>query len=259
VAPFHTNYARSDGLRVAYSDVGSGPPIIFLHGIGATRDVWDPQLRSLCARFRCIAVEFRGYGESDAALARDASRAAYARDAFAAMTAAKVEAAHICGLSLGGIIALECYRTEPRRVRSLALADTFAYHPRGVELLGERLKGLVDVELRRIGRRQTNVIERLRRQLRAASLTTYLASVREAWTADYRNMLPSVRVPALVMVGEHDRAVAPLRFSRELADGLPDCRGLIVIPDADHESNADNPAMFNEALARFVDEVVRGA
>src|SRR2546427_8739532 len=101
-----TKVATSDGLRIAYAEAGTGPPIVFLHGVGATKRSWAAQLAMLAQRFRCIAIDYRGYGESDVppdtSLAKDArgpkgiSRSAYARDVIAVLDAAGIESAHLC-------------------------------------------------------------------------------------------------------------------------------------------------------------------
>src|SRR5579859_487103 len=141
-APMATpRFASSDGLKIAYVEEGGGPPIVFLHGVGATKKMWAPQLAMLSERFRCIALDYRGYGESETppeaslkADARDAkaiSRAAYARDVVAVLDAESIDAAHLCGCSLGGVVALETYDAKPARVKSLALVDTFAFYPGG--------------------------------------------------------------------------------------------------------------------------------
>jgi len=114
--------AASDGLRIAYHVEGGGPPIVFLHGVGATKKMWAPQMAMLSERFRCIAIDYRGYGESEPppesslkADARDAkaiSRAAYARDVIAVLDAEGIDAAHLCGCSLGGVVALRLLGVE---------------------------------------------------------------------------------------------------------------------------------------------------
>lgn len=270
-----TKYALCDGLKIAYSDAGAGPAIVFLHGIGSTRDVWEPQLEALAERYRCIAVEYRGYGESEVpppkSLTPNAtdpqaiSRAAFARDVFAVLDACAETKAHFCGLSLGGVVTFECFSSHPERVVSLALADTFAYYPRGVETLGERLKALVDLGMEGFAASRAPgihhpyapaaVIERARKQMQSVSLPVYLAATRATWTGDYRALLPKIDRPVLVVWGEYDRAVAPFSLSEEIALLVPDCRGLVTLPDAGHVSNVDNPKFFDEALVAFLNEI----
>jgi 3-oxoadipate enol-lactonase len=261
-------------LNIAYSDVGSGPAIVFLHGIGSTRDVWDQQLAGLSDGFRCIAVEYRGYGESEvppakslaheASDAQSISRNAYARDAFAVLDACGVARAHFCGLSLGGVVALECYACAPERALTLALADTFAYYPGGIESIGERIRGIAELGIERFAASRAAAIlaphatrsnvTRVRKQMASVPIDVYLASTRATWTGDYRSLLPAIRVPLLALWGEHDHAIAPREFSEQICRSVPDCRGVVEIPQAGHVANFDNPAAFNAALRKFLSE-----
>lgn len=273
-----TTFATSDGLKIAYQNIGSGPPIVFLHGVGATKRMWAPQLAVLSGRFRCIAIDYRGYGESEvppgkslSAEARDAkaiSRAAYARDAFAVMDAAGIDAAHLCGCSLGGVVAMEAYDAKPARVKSLALVDTFAYYPGGTESIPDRIKTLGDLDIEKFAETRApgvlkpdpapDVLEAVRSDMTSIPLAVYQASTRATWTGDYRSLLARIAVPAEVFWGEFDTQVAPLALSEELAKRIPTCSGVVRIAHAGHLPNLDNPEFFNLALEAFVDSVEAG-
>ncbi len=273
-----TRTTTSDGMRIAYVERGSGPPIVFLHGVGSTKRAWDPQLEMLSERFHCIALDYRGYGASDvppaaslAAGARDAkaiSRAAYARDVIAVLDALKIDAAHLCGCSLGGVVALETYDAKPARVRSLSLVDTFAYHPEASKSIDDRIATLDSLGIEEFARTRApaifkpgaspEIVERARADMASIPLAVYKASTRATWTGDYRALLPRVSVPAEVFWGEQDTSIAPHALSQELADGIPTCSGVVRIPHAGHLANADNPEFFNLALEAFVDAVEAG-
>ena len=273
-----TSFANSDGLRIAFVEAGSGPPIFFLHGVGATKRCWEPQLALLSERFRCVAIDYRGYGESDVppaasleAAARDAksiTRPAYARDLWAVMDALHIEAAHLCGCSLGGVVALEAYSARPARVRSLALVDSFAFYPGGVESIPERMATLEKLGIEEFAKTRAvgvlrpdappAVVETVRADMASIPLAVYKASTRVTWTPDYRPLLPRVSVPAEVFWGECDTAIAPLALSEELSSGIPTCSGVVRIPHAGHLANVDNPEFFNLALEAFVDSVEAG-
>ncbi|HYK51969.1 MAG TPA: alpha/beta hydrolase [Candidatus Eremiobacteraceae bacterium] len=270
--------ATSDGLRIAYIDEGSGPPIVFLHGVGATKRMWAPQIAMLSERFRCIALDYRGYGESETppessltADARDAkaiSRAAYARDVIAVLDAESIDAPHICGCSLGGVVALETYDAKPARVKSLALVDTFAFYPGGIASIDERIANLGKLgikefaETRAPGIHRPDAVKELVdgsvADMGSIPLSVYKASTRATWTGDYRPLLPRISVPAEVFWGELDTAIAPHELSEELANGIPTCSGVVRVPHAGHVSNLDNPEFFNLALEAFLDSVEAG-
>ena len=273
-----TKHAASDGLRIAYQDEGSGPPIVFLHGVGATKRMWAPQIEMLSERFRCIALDYRGYGESevppDASLkadARDAkaiSRAAYARDVVAVLDAEGIDAAHVCGCSLGGVVALETFDARPARVKSLALVDTFAFYPGGAASIDERVANLDRLGIEEFAKTRApgihkpdaekDLVARSVADMASIPLAVYKASTRATWTVDYRPLLPRIGVPAEVFWGELDTTIAPHGLSEELAGGIPTCSGVVRVPHAGHVANLDNPEFFNLALEAFVDSVEAG-
>ncbi|MBC5824853.1 MAG: alpha/beta fold hydrolase [Candidatus Eremiobacteraeota bacterium] len=261
-------------MSIAYTDVGEGPVVVFLHGIGSTRSVWDEQLKGLSDRFRCIALEYRGYGESQvppaesladgAADARAITRNAYARDTVAVLDAAGVGRAHLCGVSLGGIVALETYRHRRYRVASLLLCDTFAYYPGGAARMDDRLRMLEEEGMERFAQSASPGIlkpsaelahlERASRQMSSIPLEVYKASTRATWTGDYRSLLSDIEVPVLVVWGERDESIAPRALSQEIADLTLGCSGVTVIPEAGHVPNVDNPAAFNAAVTSFIEK-----
>ena len=108
------------GLRIHYTDDGDGSAILFLSGLGASLKAWGPALGGLRARHRCIAVDNRGSGESDAATSRFGIRE-MAADAVAVLDACGVVTAHVVGNSMGGLIAQALALQHPQRVRSLTL------------------------------------------------------------------------------------------------------------------------------------------
>ena len=108
---------------------GAGTPIIFLHGVGSDKSVWRPQLDHFAATRRTLAFDYPGYGESD--FAEGATRDDFAAAILAAMDALEIEDAHVCGLSLGGVVAIAMHAAAPDRCASLIIADSFAAHPDG--------------------------------------------------------------------------------------------------------------------------------
>src|SRR3979409_2666571 len=114
--------------RFAYALAGSGPPIVFLHGVGSNRQTWRAQLEAFSATHTAVAIDARGYGGSWTR-ADTISMAMFAADPAAVIRAVGGGPAHVCGLSMGGIVALHLWRDHPEVVRSLVLADSWAWHP----------------------------------------------------------------------------------------------------------------------------------
>lgn len=255
-------FARSGDIKIAYVDAGRGDPITFLHGVGATKRCWALQVQALAQKYRCIALDYRGYGESDVPPLESISREAYARDVAAVMDAAGIEKAVLCGNSLGGVVALEFYKQFPERVNSLILVDSFAYYPGGVENMPERIKTLDDLGIEKFAETRSralfgpdapdSLVERARADLASIPLEVYKASTRATWTGDYRALLPTIEVGALVMWGEYDTKIAPRPLSEELARGIPACGDVSEVPRAGHIPQMENPLGFNALLADFL-------
>src|SRR6266542_5654345 len=114
---------RVHDIEIAYDDEGAGPPVVLLHGYPFNRSMWADQTQALRNSQRVIVPDLRGHGESEVAAA---TIEAMARDIGALMTSIGISEAAICGLSMGGYIALAFYRLFPERVRALVSTE-----PRG--------------------------------------------------------------------------------------------------------------------------------
>ena len=247
---------------IAVDVAGTGPLLIFLHGVGGNRHNWSDQVAHFSARFTAVAWDARGYGDSDDAPDREFTEFA---DDLARVIRHFGGPAHLVGLSMGGRIALDCWRRYPSLVASLTLADTSAGAPpdadRIAAFLALRRKPLLEegktpadiapgivasiagpaispeAHARLIGSHAT---------LRAHSYLDTLAAVTRF--ADFP-AFATINVPTLVIVGEHDR-IAPVEHARVMAAAIPGAQ-LEIIPGAGHVSNIEAPAAFNAALDRF--------
>jgi 3-oxoadipate enol-lactonase len=250
---------RVGHLDIAFHEKGSGKTIVFLHGVGSDISVWKRQLDYFSKKWRAVAIEYTGYGESDLP-AKGLSREELGHSLFGAMDGLGILEAHIVGLSMGGVMALEMVRQQPSRLRSLTLADTFARHPNAMTILeglhrdistmtmDEFAKGRVDLIL------APDATEALKQEvietMAKIDKRTYYWSTTAVWTADYRKDLPQIQHPTLIAIGEHDQ-LTPVALSEELAREISGSK-LQVIPKAGHLSNLDNPDFFNRIVSEFI-------
>lgn len=246
------------GINIGYEEQGRGTSIVFLHGVGSDKTLWVRQLGHFQNQFRAVALDYPGYGESDLVTGALA-RADIARCMLDAFDALEIAAAHVVGLSMGGVIALEMWRQQPKRLRSLTLADTFAHHPDAEVIVERSRRALGTMTMREFAEMrvptvlsptssaalQRQVIENMSR----IDKGTYYWAAEAVWTGDYRADLPKIKVPTLILVGEHD-GLTPLQLSEELQI-IPDAK-LEIIPHAGHISNVDNPDYFNFVVERFL-------
>ncbi len=145
---------------------------------------------------------------------------------------------------------------------SLILVDTFAYYPGGVESMDQRIATLDELGIEGFAQsRAAGVlhpqapaehVEFVRAQMASIPLDVYKAATRVTWTGDYRDLLPRIAAPVLVMWGERDNAIAPYERSAEIAYSLREPGQVVVVPHAGHLPNVDNPEFFNHAVATFI-------
>ncbi len=257
---------RVDDLHIGYNearpardDNPTGDAVLFLHGVGSDKSAWDAQLEHFGKLRRAVALDYPGYGESDFPVS-ELKREEIARCIFGAMDELKITAAHVVGLSMGGVIALEMHRQNPSRFRSLVLAHTFACHPEAGRIIERSQHAIARMTMRSLAETRVeslltaNVQPSLKRKVvetmaRIDKRTYAWASV-AVWTADYRHYLPSITTPTLVIAGEHDQPTPPV-LSDELCAAIPAAR-MEVIPAAGHLSNIENASVFNALVERFI-------
>ncbi|MFF6996160.1 alpha/beta fold hydrolase [Streptomyces sp. NPDC008313] len=254
---------------LSYEDKGdtgaSVPPLVLIHGHPFDRTMWDPQIAAFSPTRRVVAPDLRGYGASPV-VPGVTPLATFAEDIAALLDALGVDRFVLAGLSMGGQIAMECYRQFPERVRGLVLADTFpaAETPAGRKsrndmadrLLREGMRGYADEVLFDMVApyADADVAAHVRRMMTGAPPEGAAAALRgRAERPDYRELLTRVTVPALVVVGADD-TYTPVADAEAMHAALPDST-LRVIDSAAHLPNLERPAEFDGALAEFLSRV----
>ena len=263
--------ATVNGIDLSYKDSGgNGTPVVLLHGFPFRASLWDPQFEALGDRFRLIAPDLRGFGDS----ALPASPEGYSMETFASDVTAlldhlDVEQAVVGGLSMGGYVTFELVRRHPERIRGLVLADTRADADSAEvrarrdaqidQVVASGGQGLIDgmvAALLSEGTRAASpgAVAALRAVMDGQDDRSWIGGL-EAMKArpDSTPDLASISVPTLVLVGEND-AIAPPEVARDMSERIPEAR-FVVIEGAGHVSNLEAPAAFNAALGTFLDEL----
>ena len=241
------------------SGVGGATPVVFLHGVGSDKSAWRPQLEHFGPERRAIAFDYPGYGDSDPA-PEHTTRDDYAAAILSAMSDLGVERAHICGLSLGGVVAIALYTQAPERCASLILADTFAEHPDGQAILERSRAALETTTLRQMAEGRVDVLlaQPADPALRSDVVETmgridpaaYLIGAEAVWLADQRERAEAIRVPTLVLCGAEDR-VTPPALSTALARLIPGAQQ-DLIEHSGHLSNLEQADEFNTLVGAFI-------
>lgn len=247
-------------------DAGSGPALLFVHGHPFDRTMWAPQVEEFSRSHRVLAPDLRGYGRSPLP-AGVTTLEDHARDLAALLDRRGIGSATVCGLSMGGQIAMEFCRLFPGRVRSAVFAATFATPD---DAAGQERRRAMAERLLREGMAAyaAEVLPRMMAPASIAALPAVARSVRammertrpegaasslrgRARRADLTPALRELRVPCLVVVGTED-AFTTLADAEHMARHLPDCRR-VVIDGAGHLPNLERPAEFDAALRSFLD------
>jgi 3-oxoadipate enol-lactonase len=241
---------------------GQGPALFLFHSLLSDRASFDAIVPRLSPSFRTIVPELPGFGESQAV---DGGLAAVAdRMAEAVRDGAGGDETIVLGNGYGGFVALQMAIRHPDIVTRLILADCgAAFSEAGREAFrnmaaASKAKGLsaiTDVAMRRLFAPEFQAQHpELMRDRREAFLKTDPDVLQAACAAlaelDLRGELAKVRVPVLVLVGEHDEATPP-PMSRELAAGLPNAR-LKIIAGCAHVPQLQAPEVFLDAIGDFL-------
>jgi pimeloyl-ACP methyl ester carboxylesterase len=246
-----THDGRDTAYRVA---PGSGRPVVYVHGSGATGRVWGHQLTGLDRP--AAALDLSGHGDSDDVPAEPgpAALSAYADDVLA--VAREVDAGAVVGNSLGGAVALHALLERDHPFGAAVLCGTGAKLTVAAELrelLAEEFEAAVDA-LHRPGMLfqdpEPATVERSRATMEAVGRATVERDFLTCHAFDVRDRLGEVDVPALAITGEHDR-LTPVEYHEFLAEGMPDGR-LAVVEDAAHLSFAERPGRWNDRVGRFL-------
>lgn len=238
---------------------GDAIPLVFLHGVGSDKSAWAPQLAHFGETRRAVALDYPGYGESAPATPSDAAPHDRFADAIlAALDALGIQRAHLCGLSLGGVVAIAIAHRAPDRLASLAIADSFAVHPDGPAILARSLAASANMRALAEARVPALLAANADPTL-AAELVEVMASIppdafrlacAAVWPADQRGRAATIALPTLILCGTQDR-VTPPALSEQLAALIPNSE-LLFIDGAGHLPNLEQPTNFNVALDIFV-------
>ena len=255
-----------NNLVVSYTDHGSeqSPVIIFIHGFPLNKTMWDNQVNALKQDYRLISYDIRGHGESDIGT-DDFSIELFVTDLLHLMEELKIEKASLCGLSMGGYIALNAIENYPERFDALVLSDTNCI----ADPLQVKQKRLDTIESIRDFGLERYVDDSIVHLFAPESFTTHQETVSEVKemilnTSEQSlsktllalslrkstcNKLPEITIPVLFIVGEEDK-ITPPKASELMHEKIKDST-LHIISHAGHLSNMENPDEFNEQLNAF--------
>lgn len=263
-------FAYLNGDPINYLEQGSPSslPVVFVHGFPFSSDMWKPQLEGVGEKYRGIAYDLRGHGSSFVGDGQY-SIEGHVDDLIGLLDHLTVAKCVVVGLSMGGYITLRALERNPERFLAAVLCDTrsdadtnegklkrfaamsavkksgsaaFAdgfvknvFAPDSFQRMPEAVK-------------EIHTIIRRTPELSIAGTLLALAS-----RTDTTPMLANIKIPTLILVGEHD-VTTPVSASQAMHERIPDSE-LQIIPNAAHMSNIENAPVFNAHLLAFLDRV----
>jgi 3-oxoadipate enol-lactonase len=258
--------ARTNDIETQYTIEGEGPWLTMSHSLGADSSMWDEQAKLLSSRFKVLRYDTRGHGGSGA------PKGSYtleqlADDVKALFDALGIKRTHWLGLSLGGMIGQTFAVKYPGIFQSMVLADTSSRQPPGAaQTWGDRVKSVrekgmeavVDTTLARwltepFRNSHKEVTARIAAGIRGTPVDGFAGCCEAIAKLDVLDRLKEVDCPTMVIVGEQDQGTPPAaaRLIQENIKGAE----LVIIPDAAHLANINQPETFNKALLSFYDRV----
>ena len=237
-------------LHFAERGSPTAPSLVFIHGMGFDHRMWAAQLEHLSHDYRVLAPDLPGFSSrlpSDLLPLKEA-----AGEVARWLDEVGAAPAHVCGLSLGGMVALHLAHDAPGSVRSLVLSGAQVRPPRALMIIQEALVRVLP-ERRLLQSSSPNFSPALQ-QAQLETLTHLgkrglLRVMRDAGRSDLRPLLPETACPALVLCGSKDRP--NLGAARTLAAGLPHAE-LRTVPNVGHVWNLKQPETFSQMVGEFV-------
>ncbi|BAQ82766.1 alpha/beta fold hydrolase [Pseudomonas sp. St29] len=246
VAGAQAGYAEVNGIRLYYSKLGHGSPVVLLHGGLGNADYWGLQAKALAARHTVISVDSRGHGRST----RDARPYGYdlmADDVIALLDQLKIPRADFVGWSDGAILGLDLAMRYPQRV-----GKVFAYaantQTSGVKE-GVENNPTFAAYIERAGREYARLSPTPKEYPAFVEQIGHMWASQPNWSdAD----LARIKTPVLIVDGDHDEAIKR-EHTQYMAATIPGA-GLLILPNVSHFAFLQDPGLFNAALEHFLDE-----
>jgi 3-oxoadipate enol-lactonase len=254
------------GNRVSYVDEGQGTAVVFIHGFPFTKETWDHEVNALKQKYRCIAYDVRGHGGTPGTLP-EFSISQFADDLIDFMDALHIRRAVLCGLSMGGYIALHAVEKAPARFIALVLCDTQCkadteeardkrmrtisfIQENGLEKYAdESVKSLFAPASLQVKKKEVDFIKNTILNSEPSNVCKTLMAL-----ANRKNTCPVLRgltIPVLILVGTEDK-VTPPAAAQFMHEQLSTAK-LHTIAAAGHLSNLENPEEFMLQLELFLE------
>lgn len=256
--------AKTNGIDTCYELHGEegAPWLVLSHSLACSVRMWDPQIEALKGSYRILAYDTRGHGGSDAPKG-EYTLEMLADDLKALLEAVGAKSPHYCGLSMGGMIGQSFALKYPGVLKTLVLADTTSRFPpevqpawkQRIQVAEEKgMQPLVQPTLERwfteaFRKSNPGPVEGIAKLIASTPVPGYVGCCHAIPKVNTTARLKEIRAPILVVCGDQDPGTPPA-MSKEMHENAPGSK-LVMIPQAAHLSNLEQPAAFTKALRDF--------
>lgn len=256
---------RANGIEVNYEIHGKegAPWLVLSHSLACSVRMWDPQIAALKDKYRMLAYDTRGHGGTEATKG-EYSLEMLADDLHELLKTLEIGTPHFCGLSMGGMIGQTFALKYPGVFRTLTLADTTSRYPaEAAPVWADRIKTveaqgmapLAQPTLERwftepFRKSRPEVVDGVRKLILATPAAGYIGCCHAIPRINLSARLKEIRCPILVIVGADDPGTPPA-MAQEIHANAPGSK-LVVLPQAAHLANLEQPEAFTRALADFL-------
>lgn len=265
------NKHNINGLNVIEFSAENKQAIIFIHAFPLCSRMWDKQVEALEKKYRVITYDLRGFGYSDIGEAHFTIDS-HVDDLHTIINTLKIEKPIICGLSMGGYIALRALETGQNRFKAAILCDTKSEadtnnvkinRAKQIKQIksGDKnsfydmfLKAAVSEKTFTENTKLVEFIKTMMGWQKETGVTGALMTL--AARTDYTEFLERIDIPVLIIVGKDDKLTPP-EYSKLIYGKIRNAN-LSLVPDAGHFSNMENPEEFNKSVLKFITEVTEG-
>ncbi len=263
------NFFVANGVRIAYHINGpeDAPTVVLVNSLGTDLHMWDPLVAPLSQHFRVLRYDFRGHGASDVPPGPYTIEQ-FRLDLLALLDTLQIERAHICGLSLGGIIALSFVSQYPERVIRAVFANTAArigteeaWDARIDTVRKGGMAAIRDAVLARFlstgfRQRHPEVAQKIGAMVEATNPVGYIGACAALRDADLRGTISTIHAPSLILGSELDESTPPSQ-AEELHAAIAGSK-LVIFPQTAHLSSVEQPEAFSEHVLHFLELFQQG-
>jgi 3-oxoadipate enol-lactonase len=263
--------AEINGNTLSYYDnqLENATTVILMHPFGFNKNIWNIQLKEFMYKYRIVSYDIRGHGKSgigDGQYSLDL----FAEDLIGLIDHLKLEKVVLCGISMGGYIALRANELRSSRFTGLILCDTKSYSDSNEEKMKRfnEIKEIKDKGIKYFAEEMMNKILStgsinnlknnffIKESIESNSVTGICGTLLAlASRTDTSENLKKIKVPALILSGEKDKSAFPVD-SQYLKHFIPDSE-LHIIPKASYMANIENPSIFNRVFYEFVEKKIK--